>query len=187
MTDFEDANCPTWHNMLDSQINLRDAIQRTITFDDPKTGKHYTLNDEVAVLIARPRGWHLFEKHMLVDGKQVPAGIFDFGLYFFHNAQSLLDLGHGPYFYLPKMESHLEARLWNDIFVTAQDELGIPAGHHQGDGPHRDHHGDLRDARDPLRAARALVGPELRPLGLHLQLHQEVPRARHAAPGPQRR
>jgi malate synthase len=128
MTDFEDANCPTWHNMLDSQINLRDAVRRTITFDDPKTGKHYTLNDEVAVLIARPRGWHLFEKHMLVDGKQVPAGIFDFGFYFFHNAQGLLDLGHGPYFYLPKMESHLEARLWNDIFVTAQNELGIPQG-----------------------------------------------------------
>jgi malate synthase len=128
MTDFEDANCPTWHNMLDSQINLRDAINRTITFDDPKTGKHYTLNDEVAILIARPRGWHLFEKHMIVDGKQVPAGIFDFGFYFFHNAQNLLDLGHGPFFYLPKMESHLEARLWNDIFITAQDELGIPRG-----------------------------------------------------------
>ncbi len=128
MTDFEDANCPTWSNMLDSQINLRDAINRTITFDDPKTGKHYTLNDEVAILIARPRGWHLFEKHMLVDGKQVPGGIFDFGFYFFHNAKNLLDLGHGPFFYLPKMESHLEARLWNDIFVMAQDELGIPQG-----------------------------------------------------------
>lgn len=128
MTDFEDANCPTWQNMLDSQINLRDAIQRTITFDDPKSGKHYELNDEVAVLIARPRGWHLDEKHMLVDGKPVPGGIFDFGLYFFHNASPLLDLGSGPYFYLPKMESHLEARLWNDIFVMAQDELGIPQG-----------------------------------------------------------
>jgi len=128
MTDFEDANCPTWHNMLDSQLNLRDAVQRTITFDDPKTGKHYELGDEVAVILTRPRGWHLFEKHMLVDGKQVPAGIFDFGLYFFHNVQGLLDLGHGPFFYLPKMESHLEARLWNDIFVMAQDELGIPQG-----------------------------------------------------------
>jgi malate synthase len=128
MTDFEDANCPTWNNMIESQVNLRDAIRRTITFDDPKSGKHYELNDEVAVLIARPRGWHLFEKHMTVDGEQVPGGIFDFGLYFFHNAQPLLDLGHGPYFYLPKMESHLEARLWNDIFVMAQDELGIPQG-----------------------------------------------------------
>ena len=128
MTDFEDANCPTWQNMIDSQINLRDAIDRTITFDDPSSGKHYALNDEVGVLIARPRGWHLVEKHLLVDGREVPAGIFDFGLYFFHNTQNLLDLGHGPYFYLPKMESHLEARLWNDIFVRAQDELGFPQG-----------------------------------------------------------
>src|ERR671917_2730179 len=131
MADFEDANCPTWHNMLESQQNLRDAIDRTITYDDPESGKHYELNEDLtslATIIARPRGWHLFEKHMLVDGKQVPAGIFDFGLYFFHNAQGLLDLGHGPFFYLPKMESHLEARLWNDIFVTAQDELGIPQG-----------------------------------------------------------
>ncbi len=128
MADFEDANCPTWHNMLESQLNMKEAIGRTIAFDDPSSGKHYELNDEVAVILARPRGWHLFEKHMLVDGKEVPAGIFDFGLYFFHNAQALLDSGSGPYFYLPKMESHLEARLWNDIFVMAQDELGIPQG-----------------------------------------------------------
>ena len=128
MTDFEDANCPTWHNMLESQLNLRDAINRTITFDDPNSGKHYELNDDVAVLIARPRGWHLYEKHMLVDGQEVPGGIFDFGLYFFHNARNLLDIGSGPYFYLPKMESHLEARLWNEIFVMAQDELGIAQG-----------------------------------------------------------
>jgi len=128
MADFEDANCPTWHNMLESQQNMRDAITRTISFDDPQSGKHYELNDEVAVILARPRGWHLFEKHMLVDGRQVPGGIFDFGLYFFHNARELLDRGSGPYFYLPKMESHLEARLWNDIFGRAQDELGIPRG-----------------------------------------------------------
>jgi malate synthase len=128
MADLEDANCPTWRNMLESQLNLRDAINRTITFDDPNTGKHYEVNEDVAVIIARPRGWHLFEKHMLVDGKQVPGGIFDFGLYFFHNARTLLDMGSGPYFYLPKMESHLEARLWNDIFNLAQDELGIPRG-----------------------------------------------------------
>jgi malate synthase len=128
MADFEDANCPTWHNMLESQLNLRDAIARTITYDDPNTGKQYELNEDLAVIIARPRGWHLFEKHMLVDGKQVPAGIFDFGLYFFHNTQNLLDLGSGPYFYLPKMESHLEARLWNDVFVMAQEELGVPQG-----------------------------------------------------------
>ena len=128
MTDFEDANCPAWHNMLESQYNLRDAVNRNISFDDPDSGKHYELNDEVAVLLARPRGWHLFEKHMTVDGQEVPGGIFDFGLYFFHNAQNLLDMGSGPYFYLPKFESHLEARLWNDIFVMAQDELGIPQG-----------------------------------------------------------
>ena len=130
MTDFEDANCPTWHNMLESQKNLRDAINRDIAFDDPDSGKHYELNDEedLAVLLARPRGWHLYEKHMTVDGEQVPGGIFDFGLYFFHNAQQLLDNGSGPYFYLPKLESHLEARLWNDIFIMAQDELGIPQG-----------------------------------------------------------
>ena len=128
MADFEDANCPTWHNMLESQLNMKEAIERTIAFDDPNSGKHYELNDEVAVILARPRGWHLFEKHMLVDGKEVPGGIFDFGLYFFHNAQALLDIGSGPYFYLPKLESHLEARLWNDIFVMAQDELGIPQG-----------------------------------------------------------
>ena len=128
MADFEDANCPTWHNMLESQLNMKEAIGRTIAFDDPSSGKHYELSDEVAVVLARPRGWHLFEKHMLVDGKEVPAGIFDFGLYFFHNAQALLDIGSGPYFYLPKMESHLEARLWNDIFVVAQDDLGIPQG-----------------------------------------------------------
>src|ERR687894_369551 len=124
MADFEDANCPTWHNMLESQFNLYEAARRTITYDDPNTGKQYELNEDLAVIIARPRGWHLFEKHMLVDGKQVPAGIFDFGLYFFHNASTLTALGSGPYFYLPKMESHLEARLWNDVFVTAQDELG---------------------------------------------------------------
>ena len=128
MADFEDANCPTWRNMLESQFNVREAVNRTITYDDPETGKHYELGEDLAVLIARPRGWHLFEKHMLVDGKQVPGAIFDFGLFFFHNARTLIETGSGPYLYLPKLESHLEARLWNDIFVMAQDELGIPRG-----------------------------------------------------------
>ena len=128
MADFEDANCPTWHNMLESQLNMKEAIEGTISFDDPDSGKHYELHEDTAVILARPRGWHLFEKHMLVDGEQVPGGLFDFGLYFFHNAQTLLDNGSGPYFYLPKMESHLEARLWNDVFELAQDELGIPRG-----------------------------------------------------------
>ena len=127
MADFEDANCPTWHNMIDGQINLRDAVRRTITFEaGPDTSqKLYRLKDKTAVLIPRPRGWHLDEKHVTVDGKPVSGGIFDFALLFFHNAKELLARGSGPYFYLPKMESHLEARLWNDIFVFSQNELGI--------------------------------------------------------------
>jgi len=126
MADFEDANCPTWFNMIDGQINLRDAIRRRITFE--LAGKQYKLNDKIAVLIPRPRGWHLAEKHVVIDGEPVSGGIFDFCMYFFHNARELLARGSGPYFYLPKMESHLEARLWNDIFVMAQDELGVPKG-----------------------------------------------------------
>ncbi|MCX7890791.1 MAG: malate synthase A [Burkholderiales bacterium] len=126
MADFEDANCPTWANMVEGQINLRDAIRRTITFE--QGGKQYRLNEKTAVLLPRPRGWHLDEKHVTVDGKRVAGGIFDFGLFFFHNAKELLARGSGPYFYLPKMESHLEVRLWNDIFTMAQRELGIPHG-----------------------------------------------------------
>ena len=126
MADFEDANCPTWHNMVDGQINLRDAVRRTIGFQ--QAGRQYRLNEKTAVLIPRPRGWHLDEKHVRVDGQVVSGAIFDFALFFFHNARELLERGSGPYFYLPKMESHLEARLWNDIFVFAQDELGIPRG-----------------------------------------------------------
>ena len=126
MADFEDANCPTWHNMIDGQLNLRDAVRRTITFE--QGGKHYQLKDKPAVLIPRPRGWHLDEKHMLIDGTPVSGSIFDFALFFFHNAKELLAKGSGPYFYLPKMESHLEARLWNDIFVAAQAALGVPRG-----------------------------------------------------------
>jgi malate synthase len=126
MADFEDANCPTWDNMIDGQVNLRDAIRRTIRFE--QAGKQYRLNDRVAVLIPRPRGWHLDEKHVLVEGEPVSGGIFDFALLFFHNAKELLARGSGPYFYLPKMESHLEARLWNDIFTMAQKELGVPHG-----------------------------------------------------------
>ena len=127
MADFEDANSPTWHNMVEGQVNLRDAIRRTISFRSPE-GKEYKLNDDVAVLLVRPRGWHLVEKHMLVDGEPVAGGLFDFGLYFFHNARKLIERGSGPYFYLPKMESHLEAAIWNDAFNLAQDELGIPRG-----------------------------------------------------------
>ena len=126
MADFEDANCPTWDNMIDGQRNLRDAVNRTITLE--QNGKQYKLNDRTAVLIPRPRGWHLDEKHVLIDGNPVAGAIFDFALYFFHNAKEAIARGTGPYFYLPKMESHLEARLWNDIFVVAQDEFGIKRG-----------------------------------------------------------
>ncbi|NWF69621.1 MAG: malate synthase A [Chloroflexi bacterium] len=127
MADFEDANAPSWDNLIQGQINIRDAVNRSITYTSPE-GKQYKLNDKIAVLFVRPRGWHLNEKHFLVDGQPIPGGLMDFGLYFFHNARPLLANGSGPYFYLPKLESHLEARLWNDVFNLAQDELGIPRG-----------------------------------------------------------
>jgi malate synthase len=127
MADFEDANSPTWENTIQGQINMRDAINRQIDFTSPQ-GKEYKLKDQIATLVVRPRGWHLDEKHVEVDGKPVPAGLFDFGLYFFHNAKTLLHNGSGPYFYLPKMESHREARLWNDVFLFAQEELKIKRG-----------------------------------------------------------
>ena len=127
MADFEDSNTPTWTNLIEGQINLRDAVRRTIAFQSPE-GKSYKLNDTTATLLVRPRGWHLVERHVEIDGVPVSAAIFDFALYFFHNAKTLLAANSGPYFYLPKMESHLEARLWNDIFVMAQDALGVPQG-----------------------------------------------------------
>ena len=127
MADFEDANSPTWDNMIEGQINLRDAVNRSIAFTNPD-GRFYQLNDETATLMVRPRGWHLDECHFLVDGAPIPGGLFDFGLYFFHNARTALERGTGPYFYLPKLESRLEARLWNDVFAHAQDALGIPQG-----------------------------------------------------------
>ena len=128
MADFEDAHSPTWEATIFGQINLKDAVRRTITFTDPRTGKYYQLNDKIATLMVRPRGWHLHEKHVLLDGKPISASLFDFGLFFYHNAHQLIEQGTGPYFYLPKLESHLEARLWNDVFNLAQDELGIPRG-----------------------------------------------------------
>ena len=127
MADFEDAFSPTWKGTIEGQINVRDAVNRTIEYSSPE-GKQYMLNEKTATLLVRPRGWHLVEKHVLIDGKPVSAGIFDFGLYFFHNAKKLMEKGTGPYFYLPKLENHLEARLWNDVFVLAQRELGIPQG-----------------------------------------------------------
>src|SRR5262245_47586605 len=126
MADFEDANSPTWENVVGGQQNLTDAIDRTISLEQGE--KRYELNDEVAVLLVRPRGWHLQERHVEVDGRHVSAGLFDFGVYLHRNWERLLERGSGPYFYLPKLESHLEARLWNDVFCFAQDELGIPRG-----------------------------------------------------------
>jgi malate synthase len=127
MADFEDANTPTWQNMIEGQVNLVDALERTISFENPD-GRTYRLNEQTATLLVRPRGWHLPEKHVLVDGSPIAGGLFDFGLYFFHNARRLLERGSAPYFYLPKLESHREARLWNDVFVFAQDALGVPRG-----------------------------------------------------------
>ncbi|WP_410338916.1 malate synthase A [Sphaerobacter thermophilus] len=127
MADFEDANSPTWANIVEGQRNLRDAVRRTISFENPD-GRRYELRDETATLVVRPRGWHLVERHVEVDGQPVSASLFDFGLYFFHNAAELIARGSGPYFYLPKLQGHLEARLWNDVFRSAQDALGIPQG-----------------------------------------------------------
>ncbi|WP_454764152.1 malate synthase A [Cupriavidus campinensis] len=126
MTDFEDSNTPNWHNQMQGQVNLKAAVRRTLTLDS--NGKHYKLNDKIATLQVRPRGWHLDEKHVTIDGKRISGGIFDFALFLYHNAREQIARGAGPFFYLPKMESHLEARLWNDVFVMAQNEIGLPQG-----------------------------------------------------------
>ena len=128
MADFEDSTTPSWKNLLDGQINLRDAIRRTITYTDPRTGKEYVLGDHPAVLFIRPRGWHMDESHLTLGGEAFSGSLFDFGLYAFHNAKELLARGSGPYFYLPKLESHLEARLWNDVFVRTETALGLLKG-----------------------------------------------------------
>ncbi|MFI8288775.1 malate synthase A [Streptomyces sp. NPDC085614] len=130
LADFEDASAPTWENVVLGQVNLIDAYTRKIDFTDPKSGKSYALKpaEELATVVMRPRGWHLEERHLTFEGHPVPGALVDFGLYFFHNAKRLVELGKGPYFYLPKTESHLEARLWNDVFVYAQDYVGLPQG-----------------------------------------------------------
>ncbi len=128
MADLEDSTAPTWDNVIRGQENLVDAVRGTITYDDPTNGKSYKLGERTATLLVRPRGLHLSERHLWVDGRPAPASFVDFGLYFFHNAKALLAKGTGPYFYLPKLESHLEARLWNDVFVAAQQKLGVPVG-----------------------------------------------------------
>ena len=127
MTDFEDSNSPNWFNQIQGQVNLYDAVRREITYTN-EAGKEYRLNDKIAVMQVRPRGWHLDEKHVLIDGERVSGGLFDFALFFFHNAREQIARGAGPFFYLPKLESHQEARLWNDIFCMAQDALDLPRG-----------------------------------------------------------
>jgi malate synthase len=126
MADFEDANSPTWSNMVGGHVNLADAIEGTIEHEED--GRTYRLGEETATLLVRPRGWHLTDRHLLVGGEPVSGSLMDFGLHLFHNARRLLERGSGPYFYLPKLESHLEARLWNDVFVEAQDQLGLDRG-----------------------------------------------------------
>ena len=128
MADFEDATAPTWHNVVQGQRNLRDAVRRTIAYTDPATGKRYALGDDLATLLVRPRGLHLPETHVTVDGEIIPGCLFDAGMYLFHNAQALIERGTGPYFYLPKLESAEEAALWNDVFCAAEDALDMPRG-----------------------------------------------------------
>ena len=173
MADFEDALSPPWANVIGGQANCIDAVRRTLEYTSPD-GKRYQLADQLATLVVRPRGWHLEEKHVLVDGQPMSASLFDFGLYFFHNARELLDRGSGPYFYLPKLENHLEARLWNEVFRLRPGRAGDPFGNDPGHGSDRDHPGRVRDGRDPLRAARPCRRAQCRPMGLPLQHHQEL-------------
>jgi malate synthase len=128
MADFEDSNAPTWDNNVQGQANLREAVRRTLRFEDPSTGKKYRLGESIATLLVRPRGLHLSERHVTVDGRAVPGPLFDFGLFFFHNARAQVERGTGPYFYLPKLESHREARIWNEVFLRSEDALGLPTG-----------------------------------------------------------
>ncbi len=174
MADFEDALSPTWDNIVDGQINLADYWLGQVDFTEAETGKDYKITGKPAVLIVRPRGWHLLEEHILVDGQPVAGAFVDFGLYLFHNAKRMLQKGSGPYFYLPKIEHHAEAALWNDVFVRAQNALGLPRRHDQGHGADRDAASGVRDARDPSRHARPHRRAELRPLGLYFLLHQDA-------------
>ena len=175
MADFEDSNTPTWDNQVQGQINMRDAVRRTIDFASPE-GKHYKLNDKIATLLVRPRGWHLDEKHLLVDGKPMSGSLFDFGLYFFHNAKERVKqrLGHLP---LPAQDGEPSGSAAVERGLRACAERARrTAGHRQGHRADRDHPRRLRDGRDPLRAARALRRAQLRALGLHLLVHQEAAR-----------
>ena len=172
MADFEDASSPMFANMVEGQANLKDRWAGAIGFTDPATGKAYALRDNPAALMVRPRGWHLPERHVTVDGREMSGSLFDFGLYVFHCAKTQMAEGATVAFYLPKLENHLEARLWNDVFSHAERELGARPRRVQGDGADRDAAGRLRDGRDSLRTARPHRRAQLRPLGLYLFLHQ---------------
>jgi malate synthase len=172
MTDFEDSNSPSWSNQIQGQINLGHAIRRTLTLE--QGGKTYRLNERIATLQVRPRGWHLDEKHVLVDGQRVSGGIFDFALFMFHNAKEQIARGAGPVL-LPAEDGEPPRGAAVERHLRDDAERARPAaGHDQGDGADRDHPRGVRDGRDPVRAARAQRRPERRALGLHLQLHQEV-------------
>ena len=185
MADFEDAASPTWEAMIAGQVNLRDASRRTIAMTDPNSGKSYALGDETATLIVRPRGWHLEEAHLVVDGRPASASLFDFGLYFFHNAAGTARQRHGSLLLSAqagalRRSGALECRL-----RRGPGGVGASRRHDQGHGADRDHHRSLRDGRDPARAERPHRRPQLRPLGLHLQRHQDLPEpSRLGAAGP---
>ena len=166
MADFEDALSPTWDNIVSGQINARDAVRREISFENPD-GSVRTLNEQIATLLIRPRGWHLDEKHVLVDGEPISASLFDFGMYMFHNAAERVARGTGPYFYLPKLESHLEARLWNDAFVKAQDDLGVPQGSVRATVLIETLPAAFEMEEILYEPARSLGGPQRGALGLH--------------------
>ena len=176
MADFEDSNSPTWQNNMDGQINVRDAVRRTIEFTSPE-GKQYRLNEKTAMLLVRPRGWHMMEKHAWWGGRFPDRCSISVCIFSIMRRRCWLQ-GIGPYFYLPKIESHLEARLWNDVFNFAQDDLGIPRGSIRATVLIETILGRVRDGRNPVRAARTFRRPELRALGLYFQLHQEIPQSR---------
>ena len=171
MADFEDATSPVWDELVQGQINLRNRWLGNLGFTDPATGKHYALGATPAVLLVRPRGWHLPERHVTVDGQPIAGSLVDFGLYLFHNARPALDAGSGPYFYLPKLESRHEAALWSDVFAYSEERLGLARGTIK-DGADRNAARRLRNGRNPLRAPGKHRWPQLRPLGLYLQLYQ---------------
>ena len=172
MADFEDSNAPSWDNQITGQLNLMEAVRCTISLE--QNGKSYELHEKIATLIVRPRGWHLDEKHVTVDDQRVSGGIFDFALFFFHNAKEQLARGTGPYFYLPKMESHLEARLWNDIFVAAQEEAGIARGTIRATVLIETILAAFEMDEILYEMREHSLGPERRPLGLYFLGHQEV-------------